>query len=29
VLLTKPVHPTDMLAQVSERLALRREAPIK
>ncbi len=27
--LTKPVHPTEMLARVSERLALRKEVPIK
>ena len=27
VTLTKPVHPADMLARVSEHLALRREAP--
>lgn len=26
--LTKPVHPTEMLARVSERLALRKEIPI-
>jgi DNA-binding response OmpR family regulator len=29
VALSKPVHPTDMLAQVSERLALRKKSPIK
>ncbi len=27
--LTKPIHPTEMLARVSERLALRKEVPIK
>jgi DNA-binding response OmpR family regulator len=27
--LTKPVHPTEMLARVSERLALRKEVPFK
>lgn len=27
--LTKPVHPTEMLARVSERLALRKEVPVK
>ena len=27
--LTKPVHPTEMLARVSERLALRKEVPIR
>ena len=27
--LTKPVHPTEMLARVSERLALRNEVPVK
>jgi DNA-binding response OmpR family regulator len=27
--LTKPVHPSEMLARVSERLALRKEVPIK
>lgn len=26
--LTKPVHPTEMLARVSERLALRKEVPV-
>jgi DNA-binding response OmpR family regulator len=29
VALTKPVHPTEMLARVSERLALRKEVPVK
>jgi DNA-binding response OmpR family regulator len=27
--LTKPVHPTEMLARVSERLTLRKEVPVK
>jgi DNA-binding response OmpR family regulator len=27
--LTKPVHPTEMLARVSERLALRKDVPLK
>jgi len=27
--LTKPVHPTEMIARVSERLALRKEVPVK
>ena len=27
--LSKPVHPTEMLARVSERLALRKELPVK
>ena len=29
VALTKPVHPTEMLARVSERLALRKEVKVK
>jgi CheY-like chemotaxis protein len=29
VALTKPVHPTEMLARVSERLALRKEVPVE
>jgi len=29
VVLTKPVHPTEMLARVSEALALRKEVPAK
>ena len=27
--LTKPIHPTEMLARVSERLALRKEVKVK